>query len=61
MNPKVKVGDTIKIIKLEDPFDDTYPGRVGKIVFIDDMGYLHGTWGGLSILPEEDEFELINQ
>jgi len=54
-----KVGDIIKITKLDDPYDPTYPGRVGKITYIDSMGHLHGTWGGLAIIPTVDEFTII--
>lgn len=53
----VKVGDIIKIIYMEgEPF---YKGRIGKVEFIDDVGQLHGTWGGLAVIPEADEFEII--
>ena len=57
----VKVGDRIKIVKLEDPYAlDTYNGRQGIVEHIDSIGQLHGTWGGLAVIPEEDEFEVIN-
>ena len=55
----VKPGTRIKITKLEDPFDSTYPGREGEIKFIDDMGQLHGTWGFLAVIPESDEFIVL--
>ena len=55
----VKVGDTIRIIKLDDPYDNSYPGRTGVVTFIDSMGQLHGTWGGLAVVPSEDIFEII--
>ena len=57
----VKVGDGIKIVKLEDPYAlDTYNGRQGIVEHIDSIGQLHGTWGGLAVIPGEDEFEIIN-
>ena len=49
---------TIKITKLEDPYAD-YVGRRGIVTFVDDIGQLHGTWGGLAIIPDLDEFEVI--
>lgn len=56
---EVKVGDTIRILRLDDPYSIDYSGRVGAVLYIDGMGQLHGTWGGLAVIPEEDEFEII--
>ena len=36
-----------------------YAGRSGTVEFIDSIGQLHGTWGGLAIIPEVDEFEIV--
>lgn len=59
----VKVGDTIKIIKMNDcGYDKSareYANRMGKVTSIDSMGQLHGTWGSLAVIPEEDEFEIV--
>lgn len=56
----VKVGDKIRIIYMEDELEGRmYNGREGVITIIDDVGMLHGTWGGLAIIPEEDDFEVI--
>lgn len=54
---EVKIGDTIKIIEMKD--EAAYTGRIGKVVFIDSMNQIHGTWGGCAIIPEADEFEII--
>lgn len=35
-----------------------YNGKTGEIEYIDDAGQLHGTWGGLAVLPDVDEFEI---
>ena len=59
MNPKVKVGDEIKIIKMKG--EPNYTGRQGIIECIDDAGQLHGDWGGLAVIQEEDEFEIVNK
>ena len=53
----MKVGDKIKIIYMQD--EPRYSGKEGVIEFIDSLGQLHGTWGGLAIIPGEDEFEII--
>ena len=31
----------------------------GTVVYVDDMGHLHGTWGSLSAIIGEDEIEVI--
>jgi hypothetical protein len=58
-NEKAKEGDVIRIIELDDPYDKTYPGRTGTVTWIDDAGQLHGTWGGLAVIPEVDLYEII--
>ena len=60
-NEKVNVGDTIKIIALDDPYDNTYPGRIGTVTLIDSIGQLHGTWGGLAVIPEKDSYSIIKR
>lgn len=55
---KVRIGTAIRILELNDPFDKTYAGREGTVTLIDDMGQLHGTWGGLAVIPGEDSFEI---
>lgn len=54
-----KVGDTIRILRLDNPYDKSYNGREGVIEHIDSMGQLHGTWGGLAVIPGEDSFIVI--
>lgn len=61
----VKVGDKIKIISLydcggEDVSAHEYAGKEGVVDHIDDLGQLHGSWGGLAVVPEVDEFEVIS-
>lgn len=57
----VSVGDTIRITRLNDPYDNTYVGREGVVQFIDDIGQLHGTWGGLAVIPGEDGFQILKR
>lgn len=55
---KVKIGDTVRIIRMEgEPY---YTGKVGVVESIDDMGQIHGTWGGCALIPSSDVFEVIN-
>ena len=61
---KVKIGDTIRIIRMNDDGGKDlkarmYNGRSGVVEYIGSLGQLHGTWGGLAIIPETDEFEVI--
>ena len=53
----VKVGDKIKIIHMKD--EPGYDGTIGVVDLIDDAGQLHGSWGGLAVIPDLDEFEII--
>lgn len=54
---EVKVGDKIRIIQMKD--EPGYDGAVGTVQLIDDAGQLHGTWGGLAVIPDLDKFEVI--
>lgn len=59
MSTKVKVGDRIRILHLRDE-DPRYDGREGTVEFIDAIGQLHGSWGGLAVIPEVDSFVVIS-
>ena len=61
---KVKIGDTIRIIRMDDQVGKDlqareYNGQTDIVEYIDSIGQLHGTWGGLAIIPEVDEFEIV--
>ena len=56
----MKPGDKIRIISMDDPYVN-YDGRTGVITHIDDLGQLHGTWGGCALIPGVDRFEIINK
>ena len=56
---KVKIGDLIKVIKMEGEPD--YSNRVGTVTAIDGIGQLHGAWGGLAIIPEKDTYEILKE
>lgn len=53
-----KIGDKIRIIEMKG--EESFNGREGVIEFIDGLNQLHGTWGGLAVIPEQDTIELIN-
>lgn len=55
---KAKAGDRIRIIHLKGE-DDRYDGREGTVEYIDAIGQLHGTWGSMAVIPEEDKFIVI--
>ena len=52
-----QIGDWIQIQYMEG--EPQYSGKVGEVTRIDDMGQLHGTWGGLALVPGVDEFIMI--
>ena len=57
MENKNLIGKKIRIIYMEG--EPNYTGRTGIVTHIDDMKQLHGTWGGLAIIPEVDTYEVI--
>lgn len=56
---EIKLGDKIRIIEMKG--EPEYTGKLGEVTVIDGIGQLHGTWGGLAIIPEEDTFEIIKE
>lgn len=55
MKRNIKIGDRIRIIHLIGE-DSYYDGKEGIVEHIDSLGQLHGSWGGLAVVPEEDIF-----
>lgn len=55
----IKVGDRIRIKHLFGE-DTRYDGREGTVELIDDLGQLHGTWGGLAVIVEQDYVAVIS-
>lgn len=60
-----KIGDTIKVIRMDDANGkdisaQRMAGVVGTIEYIDGMGQLHLKGYTLAVIPEVDEFEVIN-
>lgn len=58
MSAEIKAGDRIHIIHLRDE-NDRHDGREGTVEFVDSIGQLHGTWGGLAVITDVDEFTVI--
>lgn len=64
---ETKVGDKIRIINMKyNPSIKgdkeacmSYKGKEGVVEMIDGIGQLHGTWGGLAVIPGEDEYVVI--
>lgn len=54
---EVKVGDKIRILHIDGEMN--YDGAEGVVRRIDSVGQLHGTWGGLAVIPDLDRFEVI--
>ena len=55
---KITPGMRIRIIEMQDRYAD-YTGKEGIVTLIDDANQLHGTWGGLAVIPELDEFIVL--
>ena len=58
---EIVIGDRIKIIHMDDKNGtdrqaQKLNGKEGVVNHIDSIGQLHGTWGGLAVIPEIDEF-----
>lgn len=54
-----QVGSEIRIIYMDG--EPEYTGREGVITAIDDAGQLHGTWGGLAVIPRSDNFIVLKE
>ena len=55
---EVKSGDAIHIYHMFG--ESEYRDREGVVKFIDDIGQIHGSWGGLA-LNFDDDWEIISE
>ena len=55
----IKIGTKIRIIYMNG--EPQYSGREGIVQHIDDIGQIHGTWGGCALIPGEDSYEVIKE
>ncbi len=58
---EVNVGDTIRILRMDDGGGRdlqarSYNGRTGVVETVNSFGQLHGTWGGLAVIPGVDKY-----
>ena len=53
----VRIGDRIRIIHMDG--EPQYTDKEGRVLSIDDMQQIHGTWGGCALIPGVDQFEVI--
>jgi hypothetical protein len=51
------IGKRIRIDYMEG--EPQYADKIGIVKSVDDMGQLHGTWGGLAVIPDRDSFSVI--
>ena len=56
---KTLVGATIRIVAMEG--EPRYTDRVGIVKSVDDIGQIHGTWGGCAIIPQTDDYVVIKK
>ena len=61
----MKIGDKIRIIRMDDSNGKDLQARkmAGKVVtvkFIDDMGQIHLEESGLALIPEVDDYVLLD-
>lgn len=55
----IAIGDKIKIVQMKG--EPQYSGREGTVTNIDSIGQIHGTWGGCALIPEKDQFVIIEE
>ena len=53
------IGATIRIVAMEG--EPQYTDRVGVVKMIDDLGQIHGTWGGCAIIPQTDDYVVLKK
>ena len=55
----VKIGDLIRIDEMKG--EPQYMFKTGIVESIDDLGQIHGTWGGCAIIPQDDLFTILKR
>lgn len=51
------IGKKIRIIDMDG--EPQYSGKTGIVNHVDSIGQIHGTWGGCALVPDTDDFEVI--
>lgn len=55
---RINVGCRIQINHLFGE-DTRYDGKMGIVTYIDSLGQIHGTWGGLAVIPGVDDYQVF--
>ena len=55
----IKVGDKLRIVHMDG--EPQYCGKEGIVERIDDIGQIHGSWGGCALIPGVDQFEVVEE
>ena len=60
----IEPGVMLKIRRMDnrngtDIHASDYDGKTGTVEYIDDAGQIHGSWGGCALIPDIDEFKII--
>lgn len=55
----IAIGDKIKIVQMAG--EPQYSGKEGIVKSIDSIGQIWGTWGGYALIPEKDQFVIIEE
>jgi hypothetical protein len=53
------IGKMIVIVYMEG--EPHMTGRLGEVEYVDDANQLHGTWGGLAVQPDHDQFIIVDE
>ena len=56
---KIEGKRKVHIIKMVG--EPQYNGREGYATYIDDMGQIHGTWGGLALQPNFKNYRIVKE
>lgn len=55
----IKVGTKLVIIEMSG--EPQYSGAIGTVTHVDDMGQIHGTWGGCALIPGVDKYIILEE
>lgn len=52
------LGKNIEIVDMQG--EPHYAGKRGVVDYVDSIGQLHGTWGGCALIPDVDDFKVVD-
>lgn len=56
---RLKVGAKVLILEMQN--ESQYNGKFGIVEHIDDIGQIHGTWGGCALIPNTDIYYIFDK